>query len=189
MHNGTKRHLATKLAYESNPKHCIRCQTKIPYEKRRSKHCDHSCAARISRNRTGTGRYGRYPPECKSCGEITKTPSGQYNVFCVLCIHQGKHLPTKEFGEYDTDASRKRYLLRTRPHKCESCGLATWLKGPIPLEMDHIDGDSDNNIETNLRLICPNCHALSPFAKGRNRGRGRTRQRIKTERYQQGLKY
>jgi predicted HNH restriction endonuclease len=55
--------------------------------------------------------------------------------------------------------------------------------------MDHIDGNSDNNTEENLRLICPNCHALTPSHKGRNRGRGRTRQRVKNQRYADGLKY
>ena len=68
-------------------------------------------------------------------------------------------------------------MLSTGPHECEQ-GLKTeWQGVAIPLEMDHIDGDSDNNVEENLRLVCPNCHALSPYSKGGNWGRGRERRK------------
>jgi hypothetical protein len=46
-----------------------------------------------------------------------------------------------------------------------------WEGGPIPLELDHVDGDRRNNDPSNLRLLCPNCHALTPTYRGRNIGR------------------
>lgn len=51
---------------------------------------------------------------------------------------------------------------------CSSCRLERWLEGPIPLELDHIDGNSYNNSIDNLRLLCPNCHALTDTYRGRN---------------------
>lgn len=39
----------------------------------------------------------------------------------------------------------------------------------IPLELDHIDGERSNNLLENLRLLCPNCHALTPTYRGRNK--------------------
>lgn len=45
---------------------------------------------------------------------------------------------------------------------CSSCNLDTWLGNPIPLELDHIDGNHLNNDLSNLRLLCPNCHSLTP---------------------------
>ena len=42
----------------------------------------------------------------------------------------------------------------------------------IPLIVDHIDGNYRNILDTNLRLICPNCDAQLSTYKGRNRGRG-----------------
>lgn len=69
----------------------------------------------------------------------------------------------------------KKYLIDQHGQKCSVCG---WDKrhpvsGVVPLDVDHIDGDSENNVENNLRLLCPNCHALTLNFKNRNRKHGR----------------
>lgn len=71
--------------------------------------------------------------------------------------------------------SIRKYLSEKYGNKCSQCG---WNKkhpitGNVPLEIDHIDGNSENNLESNLRLLCPNCHALTPFFKNLNKGKGR----------------
>ncbi|WCZ57231.1 homing endonuclease [Salmonella phage Kenya-K16] len=58
-----------------------------------------------------------------------------------------------------------------KPHKCEKCNLSEWSGVPIPLELEHIDGDHYNNEWDNLALLCPNCHALTPTHSGKNVGR------------------
>ena len=62
----------------------------------------------------------------------------------------------------------KRALLAHRENKCECCGLEQWLDKPIPLEVHHKDGDNTNNDPDNLQLLCPNCHALTNYYRGRN---------------------
>lgn len=59
--------------------------------------------------------------------------------------------------------------------KCSLCGWGeiNLFTGKVPLEIDHINGDSDDNSEVNLRIICPNCHALSANYRNLNYGRGR----------------
>lgn len=62
----------------------------------------------------------------------------------------------------------KRILIHERGHKCESCNNTEWLNEPIPLELEHIDGNNRNQIRENLLLLCPNCHAKTPTYRGRN---------------------
>ena len=59
---------------------------------------------------------------------------------------------------------------RLKEPRCEICGWAKKsLDGRIPLELDHINGDSHDNRLKNLRVLCPNCHSLQPTHRGRNR--------------------
>jgi hypothetical protein len=62
-----------------------------------------------------------------------------------------------------------RVLLRKdlRDRRCEGCGLAEWQGQPIPLEVDHINGVRNDHRLENLRVLCPNCHALTPTWRGR----------------------
>ncbi len=45
------------------------------------------------------------------------------------------------------------------PYRCSICRLLTWRGSQLTLQVDHIDGDRDNNEKTNLRFLCPNCHS------------------------------
>jgi len=70
----------------------------------------------------------------------------------------------------------KRYLVELYGEQCSICG---WNKknkvtGKIPLEIDHMNGNADDNKEQNLRLICPNCHSLSSNFRNLNKGKGRS---------------
>jgi hypothetical protein len=56
-------------------------------------------------------------------------------------------------------------------HCCEVCNTSEWMGCPIPLELDHIDGNHYNNDLTNLRIICPNCHAQTDTHAGKNRNK------------------
>lgn len=53
----------------------------------------------------------------------------------------------------------KRYLIKERGHKCESCKHTRWMKKLIPIQMHHKNGKKKDCRKENLELICPNCHA------------------------------
>ena len=81
----------------------------------------------------------------------------------------------------------KRYLREKYRNKCYLCGWSevNLKTGVVPLVADHIDGNWKNNIEENLRLICPNCDALSPTFAALNKGNGRS-SRAPSKRAQEG---
>ena len=58
--------------------------------------------------------------------------------------------------------------------RCNMCGISRWLDGEVPLQLDHKDGNKDNNNLENLRLLCPNCHALTPQYRLKNEFKGET---------------
>jgi hypothetical protein len=57
--------------------------------------------------------------------------------------------------------------------KCSipECGITEWQGQKISLHLDHINGNNTDNRIKNLRLLCPNCHSLTPTYCGRNKGK------------------
>ncbi|RKZ47396.1 MAG: hypothetical protein DRQ58_06825, partial [Gammaproteobacteria bacterium] len=55
--------------------------------------------------------------------------------------------------------------------KCNHCGIDEWQNKPLTLEVDHIDGNNQNNERGNLEGLCPNCHSLTETWCGRNKAR------------------
>lgn len=80
----------------------------------------------------------------------------------------------------------KRYILGKQDGKCIECGISDWNNKPIVLDLEHIDGNSENNTEDNLCCLCPNCHSQTATYKGKNKGNGRHSRR---ERYADGKSF
>lgn len=63
----------------------------------------------------------------------------------------------------------RRWLLEAANYECtaDDCG---WIKRPYTaLEVDHADGNRNNNYIWNVRVLCAGCHAETPTYRGRNR--------------------
>ena len=75
----------------------------------------------------------------------------------------------------------KCYLIEIYGEKCSVCewSIKYQIIGRVRLEVDYINGNSEDNREENLRLICPNCHSLSSNFRNLNRGKGRAWRMLK----------
>lgn len=62
---------------------------------------------------------------------------------------------------YCIDTIKKKILeFNLIEYICNQCGLGnTWNKKCITLQIDHIDGNHNNNKLENFRWLCPNCHS------------------------------
>ena len=128
---------------------------------------------------------------CINCDKQVKVPSNRYCSNKCQADRQyaeyidswkhGKTSGTRGINAINISNHLKKYLIEKHNNTCSLCG---WDKinltsGRVPLEVDHIDGNSDNNHEDNLRLLCPNCHSLTPCFRNLNKGKGRDWRRAK----------
>ena len=85
-----------------------------------------------------------------------------------ISVH-AKHQTTKEsiseilkgFHPHFQTYKLKNRLLKEGLIKniCAICDLSTWNNKQINLELDHIDGNREHNVATNIQTLCKNCHS------------------------------
>ena len=104
---------------------------------------------------------------CLHCSKENTWGRSKTNKFCDdICQGQYKWvnetIPRIEAGVCTNGSAPtlKKYLIEKFGEKCSECSIeSTWNSKPLVLQLDHRDGDSDNNRPSNIRLLCPNCHS------------------------------
>lgn len=67
------------------------------------------------------------------------------------------------------------------PYKCAICGITEWNGKTLSLELDHINGENNDNRLENLRFLCPNCHSQTTTYGSRNQKITESKYEITTE--------
>lgn len=113
---------------------------------------------------------------CLNCGTENKYSHSKVNKFCNnICQGQYKWkyetIPRIELGTKADPTTLKKYLVEKRGEVCEECKISsTWNNKKLVLQLDHIDGNSDNNLPDNIRLLCPNCHSQTDTYSAKGQG-------------------
>jgi predicted nucleic acid-binding Zn ribbon protein len=162
--------------WENNPKKfCKQCGKPIPYKKRRQSFCNQQCNGLFNGEKYKKTRNTE-PVICLNCSN--KTRSVRQKFCCPECSVEYKWKEkiklAIEKGELPFhQGTAKRLLLKIKPYECEICHGTEWMGKPIPLVMDHIDGNHQNCTLENFRLVCGNCDMQLPTYKSKNKGNGR----------------
>lgn len=191
------------LKYNENKKKCFHCPKELEYEERDKKYCSQSCAAKVNNlKRSNIKEIKCLSKECNNTFKTYKTSCGKEKKFCNSKCQQNytrdefyKKLLAGENIEIGHDRARNLmihiYGARCMGGPTDDTKDCRWDKinpttGKCPIELEHVDGDSNNNRLENLKLLCPSCHSLTPTYKALNKGNGR-HERMK--RYHEGKSY
>jgi hypothetical protein len=110
-----------------------------------------SCPANKAKNSTGLKQAhaeGRIPTFTTEMRERSHTS------------HRRKLVEEKPFKDLG-HTLRKKIVMEEQDYKCSHCELNEWMGLRITLELDHIDGNNKNDVRSNLRCLCPNCHSIT----------------------------
>ena len=156
-------------------KRCAVCDSSfwVPRHRQEQRTCSRQCNGILRRDRTTF--------KCATCGKTFELSRHKASVaksgvhFCSRpCKDVGQRLEGVKAvhpAHYGSGRARREIYVRRRGRKCENCQGTEWLGHPMPLELHHVDGDTKNDSDNNLKLLCPNCHALTPNFRGRRKGK------------------
>jgi len=164
--------------YYKSPTKCKGCGKVISYENRNNVFCGSSCSAIYNNKRRESKLISS---DCLNCGKtytITKNSNGKYCSLKCSTEYKKKKNKTKAVEKFHKGLLKdnrriKEIIVDSTGYICNTCKNSEWNGQPITLEVEHKDGNSENNNPSNLELLCPNCHSQTATYKSKNRGNGR----------------
>lgn len=166
--------------WNTNPKLCLQCLSPISYEKRRNDFCGQSCGAKYHNASQGHVLVENKVYNCLFCLKEFKVNGNAEHKYCsrdCMMAYWWRDAKAElvSLGVDNSHSNRggKKYLTELHQGKCQICNKSEWQGQPMPLVLDHVNGNPYDNSLINLRVICHNCNAQTPTFAGRNKGNGR----------------
>lgn len=135
-------------------------------------HCSRTCSD-VARRKP--------PTPCLVCGSTQRDARARRGPYCSFrCFDEDRYQRTGSFAKWmarwlageisgttpdgKPDHRVRQALVLSRGQRCEECGWdkVNPVSGRVPLHADHVHGDRTRNRPEDVRLLCPNCHALTP---------------------------
>lgn len=176
---------------QTNGYSCKECGTEVqrfPSDLRgENVFCSKSCTAKFY------NRSKIITKECPGCHKTFHPLRGSRGMFCSnKCrwdVKRQEIYKQIEDGTYKSQNNTlvRQYLIDKYGEKCQLCGWDKINPKTLrrPVQVDHKDGNGDNNHPNNIRLICPSCHSLTENYMNLNKGNGR---KIRRDRYRKSEK-
>ena len=75
-----------------------------------------------------------------------------------------------EKSDYVSSHNLRKRLIKegVLKNECSICKITAWLGKALSLQLDHINGDREDQRIENLRILCPNCHSQTDTYCGKN---------------------
>lgn len=140
--------------------------------------------------------FNKKEHKCLYCGAELNTNRKYCNTSCQTKYEYESYIQDwkngKELGHgprYKISTQVRRYLLEKHNYSCENCGcnlINPFTKLSI-LQIHHIDGNASNTSESNLQLLCPNCHAMTENFGSRNESSVREYRKEDYKKYEESI--
>lgn len=168
--------------FNKEEKFCTICGKKL--EGKQRKYCSMSCRNKSKYLTEGDEHI------CQKCGKIFKSRNKERKFCSNECSSQYRmnNLIDKWLkNEYELNPnfslpkSIRLFLFEKAKYKCEECGFEGYNKttNNTILQIHHMDGNSGNNDLNNLKVLCPNCHAMTENYMALNKGKSARLERYK----------
>lgn len=168
-------------------RYCIICGKEL--KGCQTKYCSVSCRNRNKYLTEGTELV------CQECGKTFKSRDNNRKFCSNECSAKHrtkKYLEKWADGKVEINPNQKlpksvrEFLFKKVNYKCEECGFEGYNKATnnTILQIHHIDGNSGNNAIENLKVLCPNCHAMTENYMALNKGKSARNKRYAKRREQ-----
>ena len=181
-------------------KNCKNCGNEFKPDRKARMFCSRACSATHNNKNTPKrqqGPYSRERAECVRCGKVYLRKISSLFSFCSReCESKqlfenwldGKEDFSKREWKTDFPRAIRLLLIESVGYQCQAIRSDTNERctekrfrpsGGSILEIEHIDGDATNHHVSNIMLLCPSCHSVTPTYRAGNWGKStRTTRRV-----------